>query len=115
MLEAPVEGAEPSATILRLLREQQALGLLCDAGFYELLRAEGIDPTQHPIAQRLPIALRSLEASASLEAARDRHGRSQRPDQKRPRGGRFVRRFTGKTAEEAPEVRGEAALRVLER
>ena len=68
VLEAPVEGAEPSATILRLLREQQALGLLCDAGFYELLRAEGIDATQHPIAQRLPIALRSLEASASLSA-----------------------------------------------
>ena len=68
VLEAPVEGAEPSATILRLLREQQALGLLCDAGFYELLRAEGVDATQHPIAQRLPIALRSLEASASLTA-----------------------------------------------
>ena len=62
VLEAPVEGAEPSATILRLLREQQALGLLCDAGFYELLRAEGVDPQQHPIALRLPIALRSLEA-----------------------------------------------------
>ena len=68
VLEAPVEGAEPSATILRLLREQQALGLLCDAGFYELLRAEGVDATQHPIAQRLPIALRSLEASALLQA-----------------------------------------------
>ena len=68
VLEAPVEGAEPTATVLRLLREQQALGLLCDAGFYELLRAEGVDATQHPIAQRLPIALRSLEASALLQA-----------------------------------------------
>ena len=31
-------------------------------------RAEGIDATQHPVAQRLPIALRSLEASAITEA-----------------------------------------------
>ena len=64
VLEAPVEGAEPSATVLRLLREQQALGLLCDAGFYELLRAEGVDDTA-PDRAALPIALRSLEASAS--------------------------------------------------
>lgn len=68
LMEEPVAGAEPAATVLRLLREQAALGLLCDAGFYELLRAEGIDPTQHPIARRLPIAVRAFESAASLEA-----------------------------------------------
>ena len=114
VLEAPVEGAEPSATILRLAGSSKRL-VFMRRGLLRTVKGRGRRSTTTPDRAAFANRFTKFGGLGIIGGARDRHGEADTSTRSASRGGRFVRRFPGKTAEEAPEVRGEAALRVVAR